>query len=83
MLENLFCAMTLNVTAFSIMTFSITAFSIMTFSIMTFSIMTLSIQGLYVTQHNNAWHYAECFYAEYHVLFIIMLSVAMLTVGVP
>jgi hypothetical protein len=38
--------------------------------------MTLSITD---AQHNDALPYAECQYAEYHVLFIVMLGAIMLS----
>jgi hypothetical protein len=44
--------------------------------------MTQSIndttQHIWTFEHNNALHYAECRYAEYHVLFTVMLIVIML-----
>jgi hypothetical protein len=33
-----------------------------------------------VTQHNNAFHYNLCLYAERHSLLIVMLSVVVLSV---
>ncbi len=47
--------------------------------------MALSIKGLNVsindTQHNIDLHYAECRYAEFHVIFIaFMLSIIALNV---
>ncbi len=50
-----------------------------TLSITTFSIMTLSIRGLHVTLSITML----CHYAEYRILFIIMLNVVMLSVVVP
>jgi hypothetical protein len=52
----------------------------MTLMITAFSMMTLNIKSLYVTQHNNALHYAECHNAECRVLLIVILSVTMLNV---
>jgi hypothetical protein len=58
------------------MTFSITTLSIkalfVTFSIMTFSVTILSITTLY--------HYDQCCYAEFHVLFVVTLNVIILSV---
>ncbi len=70
-----------SIMTFSIMTFSIMTFSIMTFSITTFSIMTLSIKGLFATLSiTTIFHDAECYYAQWGVLFIITLNVVILSV---
>ncbi len=66
-----------------------TTISITTLSTLTFSIMTLSMEGLFVTLSiyrlsiTMLCHYAECYNAESHVLFIVMLNVVKLIVLYP